>query len=262
MLKIKTVEKHQRKQPNFWGNTELNIKIDANNNIKIYNNLAKTSLGADLLLRGTVADPVVFGRVETDRGLIYFRNNEFRIIHASADLSDPEKFNPYFDITAESSVQGYEINIAIEGYLDQFDMTLVSDPPLEENEILALLTFGEVGSESQGLDSGVTTAEATGFLTGKYQDVIEDRLTMITGFDRFMIEPYVSKKTGTIGPRLTVSKRLIGEKFFISYSSAVGVFEEDTMKLEYEFDKHTSLIAGRDETGLNKAGMRFRFEFK
>jgi len=251
-----------RGESGYWEKTELNVKIQGGEDIVVDNNIAKTKLKVDLLLSGNIGSPRLFGRIETERGVVYFRNNEFRILHASADFMDPEDINPYFDVTAVTAVKGYNIRIAIEGQMPRLNLSLLSDPPLDETDILGLLTVGEVGSRLQGLEAGIGTAEATSFLTGKYQDVIEERLTMITGLDRFQVEPYVSEKTGQLAPRVTVSKRLLGDRLFVVYSSLVGGGEEDVIKLEYQIDRHVSLIGIREERGTLGADIKFRFEFR
>jgi translocation and assembly module TamB len=146
--------------------------------------------------------------------------------------------------------------------MDHFNLSLSSDPHLEEVDILALLTVGQVGKQLKGLEGGIGAGEATSFLTGKVQDVLEERLRNITGLDRFQVDPSVSKTTGTVGPRVTVSKRLIGDKLFVTYTTLVGSTEEQVLKLEYLLDKNISLIGIRDEKASIGGDVKFRFEFK
>jgi len=91
---------------------------------------------------------------------------------------------------------------------------------------------------------------------------MEERLKTITGLDRFQIDPYISKSTGTVEPRVTVSKRLLSEKIFVTYTTSVGTIEEQIIKLEYFMGKNVSLIGVRDERGIPGADIRFRFEFR
>src|SRR3990172_12417345 len=126
----------------------------------------------------------------------------------------------------------------LEGQLDHFNMSLSSDPPLKEMDILSLLTVGQTSGELKGLEGGIGASEATSFVTGKMQDVVEERLRAITGLDRFQIDPHVSKTTGTVEPRVTVSKRLLGDKIFVTYTSSVGSIEEQIIKLEYYMNKN------------------------
>lgn len=261
LLKVKSADK-PKTEPNRIEKASLNIKLLDSDNIFVDNNIARAQLKADIVLRGTVANPVLFGRVEAKSGKMFFRNNEFQIIRASADFADPNKINPLMEIVAQTTVKGYNIKLSLEGHIEQFNMSLVSDPPLNETDILALLTVGQVGRELKGLEGSITASEATAFITGKAQDVLEERMKTITGLDRVQVDPYVSKTTGTIGPRVTVSKKLIGDKLFVTYSSAVGSTEEQIINLEYNLGKNVSLVGARDEKGSLGGDIKFRFEFK
>jgi translocation and assembly module TamB len=241
---------------------DLNIKVTGKNNIVIDNNVARAVVGVDMVLRGKLYRPSLLGRFETSEGKVFFRNNEFNIRHASADFSDPNRLNPFISIAADTDVKGYRVKMNLEGQLDHFSMSLSSDPPLKEMDILALLTVGQTGSGVKGLEAGIGAGEATSFVTGKMQDVFEERLRSITGLDRFQVDPYVSKTTGTVEPRVTVSKRLMGDKVFVTYTTAVGTIEEQIIKLEFFMTKNVSLVGVRDERGIAGGDIRFRFEFK
>jgi hypothetical protein len=243
--------------------TELNIRVTGKENIRVDNNVARADAMVELILRGTVSHPVLFGRTEfASGGAVYFRNNEFRILHASADFTDPNRINPYISISADTVVKGYKIKMNLEGHLDHFNMSLSSDPILKEMDVLSLLTVGQTGGELKGLEGGIGASEATSFVTGKLQDVIEERLRSVTGLDRFQIDPHVSKITGTVEPRVTVSKRLLGDRVFVTFTSAVGSTEEQIIKLEYFLSRSISLVGVRDERGILGGDVRFRFEFK
>lgn len=241
---------------------DLNVSITGKNNIVIDNNIARAVGSVDMVLRGKIYRPSLLGRIETSEGKVFFRNNEFNILHASADFSDPNRLNPFISIAAETVVTGYKIKMNLEGQLDRFNMSLSSDPPLKEMDILALLTVGQTGGSSKGLEAGIGAGEATSFVTGKMQDVVEERIHSITGLDRFQVDPHVSKTTGTVEPRVTVSKRLMGDKLFVTYATTVSTAEEQIIKLEYFMNRNISLIGVRDERGITGADVRFRFEFK
>ncbi len=261
LLKTRKTEKY-RTDISGIEKARLNIKVTGKDNIFIDNNIARATVSTDLLLKGTVYRPVLFGRLESKDGTVYFRNNEFRILHASADFSDPHRINPIITISSETIVKGYKIKMNLEGQLDHFNMSLSSDPPLEEMDILALLTLGQKGVELKGLEGGIGAGEATSFVTGKLQDVIEERLKTVTGLDRLQFDPYVSKSSGAVEPRVTVSKRMLGEKIFITYTTTLGSTEEQIIKLEYFMNKNISVVGIRDERGILGGDIRFRFEFK
>ncbi|MFO0753689.1 MAG: translocation/assembly module TamB domain-containing protein [Thermodesulfovibrionales bacterium] len=260
LLRLRQGEK-PRVEPSRLDSMGLNVRVTGPN-LVLDNNVARTSLKADLLVRGTLGQPVLLGKVEAKEGIIFFRNNEFKILRATMDFSSTNQIHPYFDIVAETKARSYNIRLALEGYVEQFNLSLSSDPPLDETDIFSLLTVGQIGKNLKGLEGGIGASEATSFLTGKLQDVLEDRLKTVTGFDRVQIDPYISKTTGTVSPRVTLAKRLLGDKLYVTYSTAVGSGEEQIWKLEYSVSKSTSLVGVRDEKGGLGGDIKFRFEFK
>ncbi len=239
----------------------LNIKLSGEN-LSVDNNLARGTLFVDAYLRGTVAQPVLIGRVEATQGVAFFRGNEFKIQRANLDFADPVKNRPYFSILASSRVRNYQVRLHLDGHLDQFSLALSSDPPLSENDIFSLLAFGQTGQSGRDVSGTTGAGGATSFLAGQLQSTIEDRIRTVTGIDRIVVEPAVSRTTGTVTPRVSAQKRLLDDKLIVTYSAAAGTGEEQVWKLEYLLGKYTSLVGQRDEKGGIGGDIKFRFEFR
>lgn len=239
----------------------LNIKLSGEN-LSVDNNMARATLLLDAYLRGSVAQPVLLGRVEAMHGLAFFRGNEFRIQRANLDFADPAKNRPYFSVLASSRVSNYQVRLHLDGYLDQFSLALSSDPPLSENDIFSLLAFGQTGQGGKETSATLGAGGATSFLAGQLQSTIEERIRTVTGIDRIVVEPVVSRTTGTMTPRVSAQKRLLDDKLVVTYSAAAGTGEEQVWKLEYLLGKHMSLVGQRDEKGGIGGDIKFRFEFK
>ncbi len=240
----------------------LDIHVTAADTIEIDNNLAKVPVSADVYVRGTIGNPVLIGRLEAGRGKVYFRNNEFTLKNAVLEFADPNKFNPLIDLTAETTVKDYTITMTLTGTIERVNVDLVSDPPLEEGDVITLLALGRTSDELKGHEAAITTGEAAGFVTGQIQDAVESRVKMITGFDRFQIDPYMTSSGVSSGPRLTVGKGLFSDKLYLTYSSNIGTTEDQYVKLEYIFNRNLSLVGERDELGHYGGDLKFRFEFK
>jgi translocation and assembly module TamB len=241
--------------------TALNVRIRGAN-LSIDNNLARATAKMDVLIKGTLGNPGLLGRMETTNGIVYFRNNEFNLIKGAIDFARPDEVKPYFNVLAETRIKNYNVRMALDGYLDQFNLALSSTPALEESDIISLLAVGDVSRNLKGMQGGIGAGEATSFLTGKLQDVIEDRLKTVTGVDRLQIDPSVSRTTGTVSPRVTISKRLLADKLYATYSTSADVAEGQIIKLEYLLNKNTSLVGIRDEKGGLGTDIKFRFQFK
>lgn len=242
--------------------TQLNVRVHGTDNILVNNNMARASLSADLVLRGTASSPLVFGRVDTKGGIVYFRNNEFRILSATADFADPKRINPTMNIIAETTIEGYSVRLVLEGTIEHFNLTLNSTPSLEQIEILSLLTVGTLSKEPKGIQGGIGVSTATSFLSGQVQNIAQERLRSITGIDRIGVESSVSRVTGKSEQRLTVSKRLLGDRVSVTYSTALGTVATDVIRIEYNVGNNVSLIGVRDEVGALGGNIKFRFGFK
>ena len=157
------------------GETQIEVRFVGKENILFESNLAKIPLNIDMLLQGTVNQPQVLGRIEARKGEVYFRKNVFKILHASADFTDPSRINPTLDVQAETRVREYQIQLGVTGTADRAVVTFVSEPPLTDSNILALLALGRKGEELKGKEANVGVGEATSFATGKFQDILESR---------------------------------------------------------------------------------------
>jgi translocation and assembly module TamB len=262
LLGLKEMNKNTMEYPAFLGETELNVRISGSDNILIDNNIAKTPVNIDINVMGTVTQYGLIGRIEANEGNIYFRSNEFKILQGSSvEFVDINSITPVFHILAETFKSDYYINLTLDGTTDQFTLSLFSDPPLSEMDILTLLTFGQIKGETRGFESGIAASEAASILTGDIQESFEEEFMHITGFERFKIEPHTTT-AGAFSPKVTIGKRLIEDKLSVIYSSTIGTTEEHVIKLQYNLNKNVSVVGSRNERGSAGAGLKYRFEFK
>ena len=262
LISLRQINKDIQQYPSFFKDTEFNVYFSGSDNIVIDNNIAKTPVRIALTLTGNISRFGLIGRIEADEGKVYFRSNEFKILEGSSvDFMTSNRIIPFYHIFAETYIGNYYVKLNLDGTIDKFTLSLFSDPPLSEMEILTLLTVGQTGKESRGLESGIATNEAASALTGGLQDMIQENIKNITGFERFMIEPHTTA-TGAVSPKVTIGKRLLEDKLFVTYSTSVGTTEESVIKLEYIIDKNISLVGSKDEIGSIGGDVKFRFEFK
>jgi len=245
----------------FIGNTELNIHITGKKNLWINNNIAKLPLEVDLILKGTVDHPLLFGRMEALDGTFVFSRNDFKVISAAIDFVSPDAIKPVMDIHASTVVREYRIDMRLSGTVDRVNLTLSSDPDLSETDILALLTTGQTATEASETLAEVGAFEATAFLTAPIQEKLEETLSDIIKVDRFQVDPYYSNSTSSGGARLTVGKRLMDERLYVTYTTGLTTVEE-LIKLEYLLSRNVFLVGERDELGRMSGDLKFRFEFK
>lgn len=240
----------------------LNIKLYGDEDIMIDNNLMAAPARVDIVVLGTMERPAVIGRIELKGGEIFFRNNEFSILNASADFTDTTKIYPFLNVEAITKVKAYKIYFGLSGHIDQFSLALSSEPFLKETEILSLLTVGGAGTNIKGMEGGIDVSEATSFLTGRLTEFLEERMKELTGFDKLHMEPYISEKSGTISPRISASKKLFSDKLQATFSTLLGSTQEEFLQLEYRLTDRMIIVGEKDELGSIGADIKYRLEFK
>jgi translocation and assembly module TamB len=262
ILGLREIKESPDKYPEFLEKTEINIHVAGLENIIIDNNIARTPVNINLNVMGTIAKYGLIGRIEADEGNIYFRGNEFEVLKGSSvEFIEANRISPVFHILAETYISSYYIKMVLDGTMDRFDLSLFSDPPLSEVDILSLLTFGQVKGGEQGFASGLAASEAASLLTGNLQGEVQEEFKNITGFERFEIEPHTTR-TGSFSPKVTVGKRLLEDKLFVIYSTSIGTTEEHVIKLKYNVNKNVSIEGSRNEIGSAGGDLKYRFEFK
>ncbi|HET6370122.1 MAG TPA: translocation/assembly module TamB domain-containing protein, partial [Nitrospiria bacterium] len=261
----------------WGGSTRLNVHFFGQDNIWIQNNVAKIPMNIDLFLRGTLEQPLLFGRVEIPRGTVHFRQNDFNLQLSSVEFLNQERIDPHFDLKANTKIRNYSIDLALIGTLEHFTLSLTSIPSLTQPDILALLTTGQTTEEiNQG---GKVRNEAVSFVVSEF---LEEPVQSLTGIERFQVESYADSGTtgatgtagatgsagstpdstkGTAGTQITVGKRLMEDRLVVTYKTMLQSSQEQLLQMEYEINKNVSLIGTRDEKGQIAGDIRFRFEF-
>lgn len=240
----------------------LDINIKADRNIIFENNVGKGELKGNLRLKGDAGGIGMVGNVEMITGKVFYKEHEFVITSGVIEFPDPKKIEAVFDFSAEGKVRDYTIQILVQGNINDLKVTMTSTPSLSDLDIASLLSFGLTSKEFMATGAGAPAYEAASFVSremeGKFKDYV--------GFDRFHIDPYYSKATGTTEPKLTVGKD-ISEDVMLIYSRSLSSAGEQEAQMEYKLYKNLSVIGGWSSFGASRQGdlgadMKFRFEFR
>jgi hypothetical protein len=92
--------------------------------------------------------------------------------------------------------------------------------------------------------------------------IISEQVESLTGIDRIEVNPYYSSnKSGSV-PMVSVSKRLLGEKLFVTYAITMDPSQGQIIQLEYTLNKTVSILGQRDELGHTGGDLKLHFEFR
>ena len=220
--------------------------------LRLENNLAHVYSSAELRLQGTYEKPLLFGHAEINRGDIVFEGNRYLVTRGTIDFLNPAgRIEPLFDIEAETRVrvpsQTYRVTLGVNGTPNRFSMSLNSDPPLPEIDIVALL-FGQTtnvqdaelralrpGAETEAKQALIRAAGArliASPISTPVRRVVEETF----GLDTAQVTPTIGNENDPLqtSARLTLGKRL-SPRAFLMYSRALGTADRSQIiVLEYD----------------------------
>jgi autotransporter translocation and assembly factor TamB len=222
--------------------TELNVSILGPDALRVRNNVADLSGDLELVVRGNLADPALFGQVELDEGGdIVYAENEYTVSRGLLTFANPYEIDPVIDLVATTEVRNYDIILNLAGTLDRLDVSFTSDPPLADLEVVSLLTVGRpigegplVSGDPAAGDpaAGGVDQAAQQLLYGQAASLVSERVNTLFGFDRFRLSP-ASGTSGTSSLAVTVGQQ-ISRDVYVTYSRDPSVPEVDVLQVEWQ----------------------------
>jgi translocation and assembly module TamB len=189
--------------------------------------------------------PSLRGEVRLVRGWYALTGKRFTIDRGVVMFGGETPPKPVLDVTASHRTSDYRVEAHVEGPIDKPTLTLSSDPPLEQADILAVVLFGkptrDLGSgESRDLQQhaiGLAAAYATPQLVGS--------VTNALGIDR--LDVTTAQGPGTTGA-VRVGRYLV-EDVFVSLAQEFGAKSGQVVGVEYSLRRNISVRASTSSRG-------------
>jgi len=232
--------------------TQINVAVQGPGALRVRNNVADLGGDVDLVLRGSAADPVIFGRVEvTPGGKILYSENEYRVERGLLTFANPYRIDPVIDFVATTEVRSYDITLNLSGTLDRLDATFTSDPPLADLEVVSLLTLGRPLGDASQLTTdpvGGTSRAAEQLLYGQAASIVSERVNNLFGFDRFRVSPVTGTAAGSSSLAVTVGQQL-SRDVFVTYTRDPSTPEVDLIQVEWQVRDNVVVVLTRKGDG-------------
>jgi translocation and assembly module TamB len=259
----------------------FDVRVEAPGTLKVQNRAVRLVSSADLTLRGTYDKPLLFGRVEVQRGEVLFEGNRYQVTRGTFDFANPNRIEPFFDIEAETRVrvpgETYRVVFHVTGTPEHMGAPeLTSDPPLSQVDILTLL-FGDPRDPSDPelrnlrapgrAEQDLFAARAARLLASPVSSEVSRVVEQTFGVDTVQITPSLgdvwTQQLDRITPsaRVTIGKRL-SERVFLTYSQALSTSTQDQVILvEYNQSDRLSWIVSQNEDRTYAINVRVRHVF-
>ncbi len=276
----KDVNENKISIPDFLKETNIDIDIENQGDLWIYNNVADLYLELNMNLSEEIINPSITGRITVkDNGRFSFLDHVFDIQKGTFEFIDPDKINPIISFTAESRIEihsnergkddSYLITLLLDGPLDQMNFNLTSQPSLESSDIISLLTLGMTYSELATISNNTQSSEALKKRSGEIASLVVSQkmnnyLQKILGNEggniNFELQGDLFNADDT---RLAVNKRW-GKRVTISYSTSVKDFDKQIITIEYRINDSFS-VEGKTSQGQEQESsidFKYRIKFK
>jgi translocation and assembly module TamB len=241
----------------FLGGLSFDIQINTAPDIEFQSSLAQDlQVEANLRLRGTFSNPALLGRVNLTQGQIVFFGTRYTINQGSISFFNPIRVEPVFDIDLETKARGIDITLAVTGPLNKLNLTPLSDPPLQFNEIVALLATGRTPTNDPAQLSQQAAAPqswqqmgASALLGQAIASPVAGRLQRFFGVSKLRIDPSLPGVESSPQARLTLEQQVTSDITF-TYITNVTSSNPQVIRVEWAFSKQWSVVAVRDENGM------------
>lgn len=246
--------------PSWLDAIDLDVSVTHRYPFLVDNNVARLEVIPDLRLTGTAARPVLDGRARVTEGEVYFRRRSFTVTRGVVDFINPYRIEPTLDIAAETQIRQYRIALAATGTPDNLAISLQSDPPESDSNILSLILLGRTADALTGTDGGATTGQ---MLASLIESAWGEDIRRGVGVDILEVETG-SPDDGENNDRIqvTVGKRL-SPRLTIKYAVETGSGETIQRAIsEYRLLEHVLASGFQDTAGVYGGELMFRFEFR
>lgn len=230
----------------------IKILLQLDNNLMLETELARMRVGGTLSVEGTTASPALFGSLEVREGSILFRKHQFTVTLASAQFSDPRRVDPTLNVQATTQIQDYQVTMSLSGRADNLTVHLSSSPPLSQEDLLTLVTFGVTREEFGRSAAGIVAGEAAQLLVQEFLGLN----TTSAGLDVFEVE-----STASGGHTLRVGKTVAKGTLLIFEQPLSGT---GTQKLRVEYQVLGPLLITGEQSfqGGYGADLLLRLSFR
>ncbi len=207
-----------------FANWRLAVQVSGERGLRVRSTLFTGQITSNLRLQGTLREPIALGDFKVESGAVHFPFADFQVQQGLVTLSSDDPYRPRLLVSAGSKRFGYDVKMGVSGPVDAPVIQFSSNPPLSSEQLVLMVTAGELPKTGFTL-SPQQRAQTAALFVGKdllaklgFGDSGEARLTIVSGEE--MSEE--GKPTYNIEYKLTDRWALEGEyDRFNAYNAGV-----------------------------------------
>lgn len=228
----------------------LDISLDAPRRLFVRTNTVNVEMALDARIGGTSASPKIFGTASVIRGDADFAGERFTFNEGEIRF-EGDPLQSELDLTATHDAAELTAFINVTGTPQEPRISLTSQPPLPEDEILARVLFGRSVSQLSGLEAAQMAAALSSLAGGGGFDAL-GQIRSGLGLDRLSIASGSSGTVVTGGQYLT-------DDVYLELSS--GGIEGPAAQIEWQALKNFAVISQFGSAKNTSVSVRWRKDY-
>lgn len=240
----------------FLSNLRLELTVSTPNEVSVVSRDFSIHANANVNVRGTAREPVVLGRVDLTSGDLIFRGNRYVIQSGTLDFVNPIRTVPTVNLTADTTIQQYDLHLHFQGAMDNMRTSYTSDPALPPADIINLLAFGTttVASAANPLPGNLG---AENLVASAVTSQITDRVEKIAGISHLSVDPVLGGGQQNAGARITLQQRVTAN-LYVTISTDVTGTQRNVIEVQYRLSPRVSVSGVRKQNGGFGANLQFK----
>jgi len=165
----------------------LSLYVTGERSMRVRSTIFRGQITPNLRIQGTLREPLALGDAKIDTGQVKFPFADFEVNQGLVTLSSDNPYRPSLLISAGSKRFGYDVKMEVTGFADAPVIQFSSTPPLSSEQLVLMVTAGELPKTGYTL-SPQQRAQTAALFVGKdllaklgFGDSGEPRLTITSG---------------------------------------------------------------------------------
>jgi translocation and assembly module TamB len=231
--------------------------LSADLNVVIPKNAWLKGQGLDAEIGGSInlkKEPqksfILLGSLRTIRGNYNFQGKQFKFKKGAVSFLGLEDPNPNLDVEAAARIRKVDIIIRIGGTAREMSLSLDSDPPMDQTDIVSYIMFGKPSNALNDRDSANVEKAALG-LTGQ---VAASELKSILGDNFFLDTITYEAGDGEENKGSVAVGKYVTPDVFVIYRQGLSAEQPNEIEASYEVNKNIKIqsnVGNEKTTGVD-----------
>ena len=238
---------------------KLNVAVQSSDNLNLASSQLSIAGSANLNVVGTLADPVILGRIALTSGEAFFLGKRFEIQNGTIAFANTVRTEPLVNFYVNTVVDQYTITINLTGPMDRLKTTYTSNPSLSTADIINLLAFGQTTADAASSASTPASVGAESAVASAAGSQVASQVQKLTGISQLTLNPLAGNNQNP-GSQVAVQQRVSGN-ILLTFSTDVTSAQNESIQVQYRAKRNVTVSVLRDENGGYGIDVRYHKAF-